>query len=253
MPFQAIAQSRLYEQVAEQIAAIIARGEFRPGDRLPPERDLAAKLGVSRPTVREAMIALEIAGLVEVRTGSGTFVTEAASRERPRLRLPSDGTPGPVELVAARALIEPAIAEAAAARAGADDIARIDRTVDAMAAAADTATHREADRAFHAAIAACAGNAVVCGIVEDLWSAMFSPMFERMGRLSGLIPNEHASTLAEHATIAAAIRAGDGPAARAAMAAHLGHVERILAGPDREEPREDARRETRRETRQEPS
>ena len=84
MPFQAVATQRLYEQVAGQVTDLVARGEFKPGDRLPPERDLAKILGVSRPTVREAMIALEIAGLVEVRVGAGTFVTEKAKTERRR-------------------------------------------------------------------------------------------------------------------------------------------------------------------------
>src|ERR1700742_4999805 len=79
MPFQAVATQRLYEQVAGQVTELVARGEFKPGDRLPPERDLAKMLAVSRPTVREAMIALEIAGLVEVRVGAGTFVTDKAS------------------------------------------------------------------------------------------------------------------------------------------------------------------------------
>src|SRR5882672_9967450 len=78
MPFQAVATQRLYEQVAGQVTDLVARGEFKPGDRLPPERDLAKLLGVSRPTVREAMIALEIAGLVEVRVGAGAFVTDKA-------------------------------------------------------------------------------------------------------------------------------------------------------------------------------
>ena len=78
MPFQAVATQRLYEQVAGQVTELVARGEFKPGDRLPPERDLAKVLGVSRPTVREAMIALEMAGLVEVRVGAGTFVTDKA-------------------------------------------------------------------------------------------------------------------------------------------------------------------------------
>ena len=79
MPFQPIDSQRLYQKVADQIGELIRSGEFKPGHRLPPERDLSKQLGVSRPVVREAMIALELAGLIEVRTGAGTFVREAAN------------------------------------------------------------------------------------------------------------------------------------------------------------------------------
>ena len=74
MPLKAIQSKRLFEQVAEQIKTLISSGEFKEGSKLPPERDLALQLGVSRPTVREAMIALELLGLVEVRVGAGIFV-----------------------------------------------------------------------------------------------------------------------------------------------------------------------------------
>ena len=74
MPFQSIEPRRLYRQIAEQIRGLIRSGEFPPGARLPPERDLAKQLGVSRPSVREALIALEVEGLVEVRIGSGIYV-----------------------------------------------------------------------------------------------------------------------------------------------------------------------------------
>ena len=74
MPFQSIEPRRLYRQIADQIRALIRTGEFKPGSRLPPERDLAKQLGVSRPSVREALIALEVEGLVEVRIGSGIYV-----------------------------------------------------------------------------------------------------------------------------------------------------------------------------------
>ena len=77
LPFQAIETRRLYERVADQLGELIRGGAFATGERLPPERDLARRLGVSRPVVREAMVALEIAGLVEVRTGSGTYVRGA--------------------------------------------------------------------------------------------------------------------------------------------------------------------------------
>jgi DNA-binding transcriptional regulator YhcF (GntR family) len=90
MPFQSIEPRRLYRQIAEQIRGLIRSGEYRPGARLPPERDLAKQLGVSRPSVREALIALEVEGLVEVRIGSGIYVhalrLHAPTRKRGRPR-----------------------------------------------------------------------------------------------------------------------------------------------------------------------
>src|SRR5436305_15325622 len=111
MPFQAVATQRLYEQVAGQVTALVTRGEFKPGDRLPPERDLAKVLGVSRPTVREAMIALEIVGLVEVRVGAGAFVTDKAKPNGAVNVYLSEGAgSSPLELIAARRNIGPQVA-----------------------------------------------------------------------------------------------------------------------------------------------
>ena len=130
MPFQAVATQRLYEQVAGQVTDLVARGEFKPGDRLPPERDLARLLGVSRPTVREAMIALEIAGLVEVRVGAGAFVTEKAQANgAANGRLFEGVGSSPLELIAARRTIEPEVAALAAQLATPEEIAAIAETV----------------------------------------------------------------------------------------------------------------------------
>src|SRR5262245_50736375 len=153
MPFQAVATQRLYEQVAGQVTDLVARGEFKPGDRLPPERDLAKLLGVSRPTVREAMIALEIAGLVEVRVGAGAFVTDKAKTNGvANTRLFEGVGSSPLELIAARRAIEPEVAALAAQMGTADEIAAIAETVDMIAAAKDTPEHRSADHKFHVRI-----------------------------------------------------------------------------------------------------
>jgi len=83
MPIQALGPQRLYRQIAEQLRTLIGKGEFAPGARLPAERDLAKQLGVSRPSVREALIALEVEGWVEVRTGSGVYVQDRSSTYTP--------------------------------------------------------------------------------------------------------------------------------------------------------------------------
>ena len=117
VPLQTVEPLRLYRQIAGQIAALIDNGEFPAGSRLPAERELATLLGVSRTSVREAIISLEIAGRVEVRVGTGIFVRRSrARRARCRRRRPTRA-PGPFELLAARALIEGEIAALAARNA----------------------------------------------------------------------------------------------------------------------------------------
>ena len=234
MPFQAVATQRLYEQVAGQVTDLVARGEFKPGDRLPPERDLAKMLAVSRPTVREAMIALEMAGLVDVRVGAGTFVTDKASNGAANSRMFEGVGSSPLQLVAARRLIEPEVAALAALMAGPEDIAGIAETIDMIAAAQDTPSHRSADHLFHVRIGIASHNGILGAIVDECWAEMYSPMFERMGAVSGLIatrcsPQQRDQTVAEHGAVYRAISAHDAKAARVAMDRHLAGVERVLA------------------------
>jgi DNA-binding FadR family transcriptional regulator len=249
MPFQAVATQRLYEQVADQVTDLVARGEFKPGDRLPPERDLAKMLGVSRPTVREAMIALEIAGLVEVRVGAGAFVTDKAASggAASNGRLFEGVGSSPLELIAARRTIEPEVAALAAQLATPDEVAAIAETVAMIAAATDTPSHRAADHQFHVRIALASHNNILTAIVDECWAEMYSPMFERMGAITGLIvarcsPQQRDTTIAEHQAVYRAITGHDPDAARAAMDAHLVGVEAILIGGDAAE-RELVRRE----------
>lgn len=152
MPIRSVAPFRLYRQVAEQIAGLIKAGEFDIGERLPSERELAGKLGVSRPTVREAMIALEIAGLVEVRTGAGIFILSHEQNDgSKRLALSDPGT-GPLELIDARIVLETAIAAEAAQKCDEADLRDIAQSVEAMGQAQTTQEHRDADRHFHAEV-----------------------------------------------------------------------------------------------------
>src|SRR4051794_33451668 len=132
MPLQAVENRRLYRQIADQIAALIERGEYASGARLPPERDLAKQLGVSRPSVREALIALEVEGYVEVRVGSGVYVVGNGATPRGREALAEDS--GPFELIKARWLIEaecPALAAKHATRA---QVRAIEEALDDMEA-----------------------------------------------------------------------------------------------------------------------
>ena len=131
--------TRLYRQVADRVAGIITEEALKPGTRLPPERELAARLNVARSTLREAMIALEIAGQVTIRTGSGIYVTETVARTE------DDLGPGPLELLDARELIEGEIAARAAMSVDANRLLAIESSIEAMAKAHGRDTHREAD------------------------------------------------------------------------------------------------------------
>jgi DNA-binding FadR family transcriptional regulator len=231
VPIQAVESQRLYQQVAEQIGELIRRGEFRAGDRLPAERDLARQLGVSRPVVREAMIALEIAGLVEVRTGAGIFVTISKPDGGGLLAL-TDVGPSPSDLIAARKLLEPEIAFAAAASVTDADLAGIAETLDRMEEAVATGDDIEPfDRLFHARIAAATRNTVLTAIVDQLWESMLTPLFSSLHLHTGL-PAGQRTTLSEHRAIFQALRSRDGATARDAMRRHLARVEAILLSGD---------------------
>jgi DNA-binding FadR family transcriptional regulator len=115
MPFEPIEPRRLFRRIAEQLAAMIARGDLPPGSRLPGERDLAMRLNVSRPSLREALIALELEGLVEVRGGSGVYVRAPA----PKPPGAAADAPGPFDVLEARAVVEPECAALAARRGAA--------------------------------------------------------------------------------------------------------------------------------------
>jgi DNA-binding FadR family transcriptional regulator len=127
MPIQTVEPQRLYRQIAEQLRQLMASGEFAVGSRLPAERDLALQLGVSRPSVREALIALEVEGMIEVRTGSGIYVQSHSTTKNRKTRKITD-TPadwGPLEVMSARLLIESEVAALAATHAQKSDLKAI--------------------------------------------------------------------------------------------------------------------------------
>jgi len=218
VPLEAVEARRLYRQVADQLRALIDGGEYPVGSRLPTERELAEQLKVSRPTVREALIALEVEGRVRIRVGSGIYVTEPTAIAS----VPASATiEGPFELLRAREFIESAIAGEAARLATADDIARIDAALEAMA----TVEHpSEAsmihDRAFHVAVAGCLGNAVLVRVVGELFDQRLNPYFAKLAHYFEN-PESWQAAHAEHEEIRHAIVARDSERARVAMRDHL--------------------------------
>lgn len=219
MPIQPLEPQRLYRQIAEQLRQLIVSGEFVVGARLPAERDLAKQLGVSRPSVREALIAMEVEGWVEVRTGSGVYVLERSNIDRPDAIAPSEW--GPLELIRARRVVEGEIAALAAVQAKRKDIKQIELALQAMR---DDATAGrlplEGDRAFHTAIVQTCGNVVLTETVQSFWDSRRGPLFTRLGGYFETADSWRAA-IAEHEAVLAAIRAHDAPAARAAMHTHM--------------------------------
>jgi DNA-binding FadR family transcriptional regulator len=201
------------------LRALIGQGEFTVGSRLPAERDLAKQLGVSRPSVREALIALEVDGWVEVRTGSGVYVLNRPKRTKSKLLETPEW--GPLELIRARKLVEGEIAATAALQAKRKDIAAMRSALDMMMDEAGRGVlPLEGDRAFHTAIVEACGNAVLTETIQGFWDSRRGPLFMRLG---GHFENLKSwrSAIAEHEAILAAIKNHDSTAARTAMHAHM--------------------------------
>lgn len=228
MPIQSIEPRRLYRQIADQLRRLIDSGEFPAGSRLPPERDLAAQLGVSRPSVREALIALEVAGLVEVRMGSGIYVLQPG-RASGAQAVPA--TDGPFEIIQARQLIEGELAAAAAASMDATQLAALREAVETMADEARRGLLPiHGDRLFHLRIAEASGNAVLLRLVTELFDERNNPLFARLGSHFEN-PDNWAQAIEEHAAVVEAIAARQPAEARRAMHEHLRRSqERFEAG-----------------------
>ena len=202
--------------VIDRLQALILQGGLAVGDRLPSQRDLAARLGVSRPSLREAISALETMGLVVVRVGSGVYVAP------PTLRAPpwrfADRC-SPRDVYEARLGLEGYAVRLAAARMDGAGATRLDAAVDAMAVAlgrGDVAGRAAADARFHDLIVELAGNPVLAGMVGPMRDMVGESQRLPMARLDRL-----GETLAEHRTIAASLRAGDVAGSEEAMKAHI--------------------------------
>ena len=247
MPLIAVEPKRLYRQIAEQLRAGISSGEFAVGNRLPAERDLAKQLGVSRPSVREALIALEVEAWVEVRTGSGIYVLDRsqhhtinniaaqaintpASAENEGQNELLDKTEahaefkaewGPLELIRARRVVEGETAAIAALQAKRKDIDAMSKALRMMQTeAADGVLPLDGDRAFHTAIVQASGNEVLIDTVQSFWDSRRGPIFERLVGYFETLQSWQAA-IAEHSAILEAIQAHDAAAARVAMHAHM--------------------------------
>jgi len=220
MPIQSIEPRRLYRQIADQIRTLIRSGEFPPGSRLPPERDLAKQLGVSRPSVREALIALEVEGLVDVRIGSGIYVLGPAGNgvdEQSNVEAES----GPFELLRARWVIEGECAALAAKSAKKAQVAAIEEALELMQKEMTTEKQPlNADRLFHLRIAEATGNSALVHVVKMLWEERTGPLYKQLEHHYDS-PQLWETAMNEHRAVVKAIAARNPAGARAAMQRHL--------------------------------
>ncbi|MDI6835805.1 MAG: FadR/GntR family transcriptional regulator [Rhizobiaceae bacterium] len=224
--FTVMETRRLYRQVADQMRSLIERGELPAGSRLPAERDLAQRLGVSRPTVREALIVLEVEGLIDIRMGSGVYV---AARKAQPAGAPPEDFEGPFELLRARAVVECAVVEEAARLARPEHVALLDRNLEEMAAAiGDRHRALALDREFHVIVASIIANATLNRFVGSMHDMRITPYFEKLASYFENRRTWQAAT-EEHHAIRDAIAANDPDAARKAMRAHLQQSELRLS------------------------
>jgi len=227
MRLQAVEPRRLYRQIADQIRTLIGNGEVARGARLPAERDLARQLGVSRPSLREALIALEVEGLLDVRVGSGIYVTANDGGSRAAQFAGSiDGASGPFEVIRARWMIEGECAALAARNGTASQLRAIKKAhVELLREAKRHHNPLDADRAFHVAIAEATGNSALELVVQTLWDQRVGPLYRAL-ELKLEYPAMAGDTTDEHEAVLAAILARSPAAARAAMRRHMDMTKR---------------------------
>ncbi|MGK6320032.1 FadR/GntR family transcriptional regulator [Sphingomonas sp. DT-204] len=215
-----MAERRLFQEIAQRIADLVDRGEFPPGSRLPGERELAERFGVSRVTIREAEIALQATGLVRIKTGSGVYVTDAAmtrTSEFPPITA--------FELTEARSLFEAEAAALAAPIITDEQIARLERLLAEMSEDDDEDSDRatDADRDFHLTIASASDNQAIIHVISSLWR-MRTEIAEVRTTYATVCHHDGPTRHQEHVAIVEALRARDPQAARVAMRQHFGRL-----------------------------
>ena len=228
-------QRRLYRRILDQMLILIDSGEFPVGGRLPPERELAERFNVSRPTVREAIIALEVLDRVEVKTGSGIYVLPFKSGDDRY-----DPSIGAYELTEARALIEGEAAALAATQISAEQLKALEKALLEMG---DEGGHEAADRRFHAIISEATNNKMLLSVTRELWDVReHSPQehesYQAICELDGQ------ARVDEHREILDALKSRDAARARQAMHSHFARILNKLIAAHEQAQVEEIRRKT---------
>ena len=234
MPFE---PKRPYQETGLVLRQELINGLYKVGDRLPPERDIAERLDVSRTVVREAIIMLELENLVEVKKGSGVYVINIPSQPNSRENVISDDA-GPFEMLQARQLLESNIAEFAAMQVTPGDIVKMRAALELEREELASGTADcNGDKKFHMCIAEATQNSVLVDMLKQSWERReSSPMWNKLhSRIAGQDYREE--WLDDHAKILAALQRKDPIAAKNAMWQHLENVkQRLLKLSDIDDP-----------------
>jgi DNA-binding FadR family transcriptional regulator len=219
---------KLYVRIAEQINALILNGTFKPGVKLPAEREIAEQLGVSRPSVREALAVLEILGVIDIRVGDGSYVKDNASNFK--LEANELKNSAPFELLEARLLVEPFIVELAVERATDFHIAVLQETTELMRKhISDNLDEFFAQGVrFHRELAFAINNEVLAKIAENLVHPEVHPLWKLLNQKALASMESRLHQILEHEEIILAIKTRDKERAKKAMSHHLNHLEDLL-------------------------
>lgn len=225
-----MADKRLYHKVANQLLELIDSGVFPPGSRLPGERDLAEKFGVSRVSIREAEIALQAQGRIEIKVGSGAYVLDGSDQ-------PTNGLPkvGPFELTEARALFEAESAALAAPIITDEAIEELEGYISVMSGkGSNDMTPEAADEAFHMAIARATNNPAIIFVIGSMWK-MRTEAAQLQKVYRSVCDRDTTHREDEHQSILDALKQRDSAAARVAMRAHFTRmIEALLVASEQE-------------------
>ncbi|MFZ0731152.1 MAG: FadR/GntR family transcriptional regulator [Candidatus Sulfotelmatobacter sp.] len=233
--YKLVRTSRLYEQIVQQIEESIVKGDLKPGDQLPAERELALRFGVSRTAVREAVKALREKGLVEAYSGRGTFVTDGtteAVRQSLDLMVKIGQAEGSAHLAEMRAILEPEIAGLAAQRIQETELATMREAVAVMdGSRQDPQSYIEADLDFHLALAEGAANPLILSLLDSIVGLLREQRL-RIFR----VPGGPERGQIHHKRILEAVERRDADTAREAMRAHLLQVREDSTAPATKHP-----------------
>jgi GntR family transcriptional repressor for pyruvate dehydrogenase complex len=218
-----VRKTKVYHEIVDQIQELISAGRIKPGDRLPPERELAELFKASRNSVRDAIRVLEQMGLIESRQGDGTYVRSVSAEDlaEPLALMLLQSRTQMRELWEVRRVLEPALAEFAASRITDEELDELETILEAQRRKVEAgSTALEEDTAFHYAIAEAARNTVILRTLDTLVDLL------RQSRERSLQQRDRpAYSLAGHKRILAALRRRDPEGARAEMLRHLREVE----------------------------